>query len=88
MAVEERVAAQSDTGGATAPPDIRLEEVTKRFDTSSNTDQQAVSVQPGAARTELARQVNVIGSAIFFIAVLIMLANVAFQWRSQPKGAV
>jgi spermidine/putrescine transport system permease protein len=42
----------------------------------------------GAARTELAPQVNVIGSAIFFIAVLIMLVNVAFQWRRQPKGAV
>jgi spermidine/putrescine transport system permease protein len=42
----------------------------------------------GAARTELAPQINVIGSAIFFIAVFIMLANVAFQWRRQPKGAV
>jgi spermidine/putrescine transport system permease protein len=42
----------------------------------------------GAARTELAPQVNVIGSAIFFIAVLIMLANVAIQWRRDPKGAV
>jgi spermidine/putrescine transport system permease protein len=42
----------------------------------------------GAARTELAPQVNVIGSGIFFIAVVIMLANVAFQWRRQPKGAV
>jgi spermidine/putrescine transport system permease protein len=42
----------------------------------------------GAARTELAPQVNVIGSAIFFIAVFLMLANVAFQWRRQPKGAV
>jgi spermidine/putrescine transport system permease protein len=41
----------------------------------------------GAARTELAPQVNVIGSAIFFIAVLIMLANVALQWRREPKGA-
>jgi hypothetical protein len=30
----------------------------------------------------------VIGSGIFFIAVVIMLANVAFQWRRQPKGAV
>jgi spermidine/putrescine transport system permease protein len=42
----------------------------------------------GAARTELAPQINVIGSALFFIAVFIMLANVAFQWRRQPKGAV
>jgi spermidine/putrescine transport system permease protein len=41
----------------------------------------------GAARTELAPQVNVIGSAIFFIAVSIMLANVAIQWRREPKGA-
>jgi spermidine/putrescine transport system permease protein len=41
----------------------------------------------GAARTELAPQVNVIGSAIFFIAVVIMLANVAIQWRREPKGA-
>ena len=41
----------------------------------------------GAARTELAPQVNVIGSAIFFIAVLTMLANVAIQWRREPKGA-
>jgi spermidine/putrescine transport system permease protein len=41
----------------------------------------------GAARTEIAPQINVIGSAIFFIAVLLMLANVAFQWRRQPKGA-
>jgi spermidine/putrescine transport system permease protein len=41
----------------------------------------------GAARTEIAPQINVIGSAIFFIAVVLMLANVAFQWRRQPKGA-
>ncbi len=32
MAVEERVAAPNGTGGATAPPDVRLEAVTKRFD--------------------------------------------------------
>jgi spermidine/putrescine transport system ATP-binding protein len=32
MAVDERVEAPPSTGGATAPPDIRLEEVTKRFD--------------------------------------------------------
>src|SRR6266508_3315655 len=30
MAVEERVAAPNGTGGATAPPDVRLEAVTKR----------------------------------------------------------
>jgi spermidine/putrescine transport system permease protein len=41
----------------------------------------------GAARTEIAPQINVIGSAIFLIAVAIMLANVAFQWRRTPKGA-
>jgi spermidine/putrescine transport system permease protein len=41
----------------------------------------------GAARTEIAPQINVIGSAIFFIAVLLMLANVALQWRRTPKGA-
>ena len=40
----------------------------------------------GAARTEIAPQINVIGSAIFFIAVLLMLANVALQWRRTPKG--
>jgi spermidine/putrescine transport system ATP-binding protein len=33
MAVEERVAAPADeSGGATAPPDVRLDSVTKRFD--------------------------------------------------------
>jgi spermidine/putrescine transport system permease protein len=42
----------------------------------------------GAARTEIAPQINVIGSAIFFVAVAIMLANVALQWRRTPKGAV
>jgi spermidine/putrescine transport system permease protein len=41
----------------------------------------------GAARTEIAPQINVIGSAIFFIAVVLMLANVALQWRRTPKGA-
>jgi hypothetical protein len=33
-------------------------------------------------------QINVIGSAIFAVAIVIMLANVLFQWRRQPKGAV
>jgi spermidine/putrescine transport system permease protein len=42
----------------------------------------------GAARVAIPPQINVIGSAIFFIAVLIMLANVALQWRRTPKGAV
>jgi spermidine/putrescine transport system permease protein len=42
----------------------------------------------GAARVAIPPQINVIGSAIFFVAVLLMLANVALQWRRQPKGAV
>jgi spermidine/putrescine transport system permease protein len=42
----------------------------------------------GAARVAVPPQINVIGSAIFFVAVLIMLANVALQWRRTPKGAV
>ena len=32
MAVEERVAAPAESGGATAAPDVRLDNVTKRFD--------------------------------------------------------
>jgi len=42
----------------------------------------------GAARVAVPPQINVIGSAIFFIAVAVMLANVLWQWRRQPKGAV
>jgi spermidine/putrescine transport system permease protein len=42
----------------------------------------------GAARVAIPPQINVIGSAIFFVAVLLVLANVALQWRRQPKGAV
>jgi len=42
----------------------------------------------GAARVAVPPQINVIGSAIFFIAIAVMLANVAWQWRRQPKGAV
>jgi spermidine/putrescine transport system permease protein len=42
----------------------------------------------GAARVEIPPQINVIGSAIFFAAVLLMLANVLWQRRRQPKGAV
>jgi spermidine/putrescine transport system permease protein len=42
----------------------------------------------GAVRVAIPPQINVIGSAIFFIAVFLMLANVALQWRRQPKGAV
>jgi spermidine/putrescine transport system permease protein len=40
----------------------------------------------GAARTEIAPQINVIGSAIFFIAVGLMVANILFQ-RRRPKSA-
>jgi hypothetical protein len=40
------------------------------------------------ARVAIPPQINVIGSAIFFVAVFLMLANVALQWRRQPKGAV
>ena len=41
----------------------------------------------GAARVAVPPQINVIGTAIFFIAVFLMLANVALQWRRTPKGA-
>jgi spermidine/putrescine transport system permease protein len=41
----------------------------------------------GAARVAVPPQINVIGSAIFFVAVLLMLANILFQWRRTPKGA-
>ena len=33
-------------------------------------------------------EVNVIGTMIFGIAIVLMLANILFQWRRQPKGAV
>jgi spermidine/putrescine transport system permease protein len=42
----------------------------------------------GAARVAVPPQINVIGSAIFFAALLLMLANILWQWRRQPKGAV
>ena len=32
-------------------------------------------------------EVNVIGTMIFAVAILLMLANVLFQWRRSPKGA-
>jgi spermidine/putrescine transport system ATP-binding protein len=48
VAVEERVAASSDTGGATAPPDIRLEGVTKRFDDVVAVDNLTLEVPHGA----------------------------------------
>jgi spermidine/putrescine transport system ATP-binding protein len=48
MAVEERVAAQSDTGGATASPDVRLEAVTKRFDEVVAVDSLSLEVPRGS----------------------------------------
>jgi spermidine/putrescine transport system permease protein len=42
----------------------------------------------GAARVQIPPQINVIGSAIFFIAIFFMLANVLVQWRRTPKGAI
>jgi len=33
-------------------------------------------------------EVNVIGTMIFAVAIVLMIANVAFQWRRTPKGAV
>jgi spermidine/putrescine transport system ATP-binding protein len=47
VAVEERVAA-SETGGATAPPDIRLEGVTKSFDDVVAVDDLTLEVPHGA----------------------------------------
>jgi spermidine/putrescine transport system permease protein len=41
----------------------------------------------GAARVEIRPQINVIGTAIFVIALLAMLANILLQWRRTPKGA-
>jgi spermidine/putrescine transport system permease protein len=43
----------------------------------------------GAARVAVPPQINVIGSAIFFAAVGLMLLNVLWQWRraTAPKGA-
>jgi spermidine/putrescine transport system permease protein len=41
----------------------------------------------GAARVAVPPQINVIGSAIFLIAVLFMFLNVVVQWRRTPKGA-
>jgi spermidine/putrescine transport system permease protein len=32
-------------------------------------------------------EVNVIGTMIFVVAIMLMLFNVLFQWRRQPKGA-
>ena len=41
----------------------------------------------GAARVAVPPQINVIGTAIFLVAVLLMLVNILVQWRRQPKGA-
>jgi spermidine/putrescine transport system ATP-binding protein len=46
--VEERPAASSETGAATAPPDIRLEGVTKRFDDVVAVDDLTLEVPHGA----------------------------------------
>jgi spermidine/putrescine transport system permease protein len=40
----------------------------------------------GSARVGAPPQVNVIASAIFFIAVVLMLANVVYQYRSAKRG--
>jgi spermidine/putrescine transport system ATP-binding protein len=48
MAVEERVAAPTENGGATAPPDIRLEEVTKKFDDVVAVDNLSLEVPHGS----------------------------------------
>ena len=42
----------------------------------------------GAARVAAPPQINVIGTAIFAVAVLLMLGNVLLQRRREPKGAV
>jgi spermidine/putrescine transport system permease protein len=41
----------------------------------------------GAARVAVPPQINVIGSAIFLVAVLLMFVTVVVQWRRTPKGA-
>ena len=41
----------------------------------------------GAARVGVPPQVNVIGTMIFGVAVLLMFFNILFQWRRNPKGA-
>ena len=41
----------------------------------------------GAARVGVPPEVNVIGTMIFGIAILLMLANTLLQWRRTPKGA-
>jgi spermidine/putrescine transport system ATP-binding protein len=48
MAVEERVEVPSDTGGATGPPDVRLDTVTKRFDDVVAVDRLTLEVPRGS----------------------------------------
>jgi spermidine/putrescine transport system ATP-binding protein len=48
VAVEERVAATTETGGASAAPDVRLEAVTKRFDDVVAVDELTLEVPRGA----------------------------------------
>jgi spermidine/putrescine transport system ATP-binding protein len=48
MAVDERVEAARDTGGATAPPDVRLDTVTKRFDDVVAVDRLTLEVPRGS----------------------------------------
>ena len=39
----------------------------------------------GAARVAVPPQINVIGTAIFLVAVLLMLANILWQWRRADR---
>jgi spermidine/putrescine transport system ATP-binding protein len=48
VAVEERVAAPNETGGASAAPDVRLEAVTKRFDDVVAVDELTLEVPRGS----------------------------------------
>src|SRR5215216_4790829 len=48
MAVEERVAAPAESGGATAAPDVRLDNVTKRFDDVVAVDGLTLEIERGS----------------------------------------
>src|SRR6266540_6976178 len=48
MAVEERVAAPAESGGGTAAPDVRLDDVTKRFDVVVAVDGLTLEVPRGS----------------------------------------
>ena len=41
----------------------------------------------GAARVQLPPQINVIGTAIFTVAIFLMVVNVLVQWRRTPRRA-